>query len=65
MFGFDKCGYTKRIYLIFNYKGKNVLKKSDLAYKQENEVPSTSHVYRLVMKPDNTVKVEIDDEKNQ
>jgi len=61
MFGPDKCGYTKRTHLIFNYKGKNVLKKSDLAYKQENE--GTSHLYRLVVKPDNTVRVEIDQEQ--
>merc|ERR1712039_338106 len=61
MFGPDKCGYTKRTHLIFNYKGKNVLKKSDLAYKQEGE--GTSHLYRLVLKPDNTVRVEIDEEK--
>merc|ERR1712113_1217917 len=61
MFGPDKCGYTKRTHLIFNYMGKNVLKKSDLAYKQEGE--GTSHVYRLIVKPDNTVRVEIDEEK--
>merc|ERR1712032_249207 len=61
MFGPDKCGYTKRTHLIFSYKGKNVLKKSDLAYKQEGE--GTSHVYRLILKPDNTVRVEIDEEK--
>merc|ERR1712203_85722 len=61
MFGPDKCGYTKRTHLIFNYKGKNVLKKSDLSYKQENE--GTSHLYRLIVKPDNTVRVEIDEEK--
>jgi len=61
MFGPDKCGYTKRTHLIFNYKGKNVLKKSDLAYKQDND--GTSHVYRLVIKPDATVRVEIDEEK--
>merc|ERR1712187_949911 len=61
MFGPDKCGYSKRTHLIFNYKGKNVLKKSDLAYKQEGE--GTSHVYRLIVKPDNTVRVEIDEEK--
>merc|ERR1711920_600952 len=61
MFGPDKCGYTKRTHLIFNYKVKNVLKKSDLAYKQENE--GTSHLYRLVVKPDNTVKVDIDEEE--
>merc|ERR1719265_539875 len=61
MFGPDKCGYTKRTHLIFNYKGKHVLKKSDLAYKQEND--GTSHLYRMVLKPDNTVRVEIDEEK--
>merc|ERR1712217_266625 len=61
MFGPDKCGYTKRTHLIFSYKGKNVLKKSDLDYKQEGE--GTSHVYRMVLKPDNTVRVEIDEEK--
>merc|ERR1739846_268336 len=61
MFGPDKCGYTKRTHLIFNYKGKNVLKKSDLAYKQDGE--GTSHLYRLIVKPDNTVRVEIDAEK--
>merc|ERR1711933_155309 len=33
----------------------------DLSYKQENE--GTSHLYRMVLKPDNTVRVEIDEEK--
>jgi len=61
MFGPDKCGYTKRTHLIFNYKGKHVLKKADLDYKQEGE--GTSHLYRLTVKPDNTVLVEIDQEK--
>merc|ERR1712024_28747 len=61
MFGPDKCGYTKRTHLIFNYKGKNVLKKSDLSYKQEGE--GTSHLYTMILKPDNTVRVEIDQEK--
>merc|ERR1711957_934982 len=61
MFGPDKCGYTKRTHLVFNYKGKHVLKKSDLAYKQEGE--GTSHLYRMVLKPDNSVRVEIDEEK--
>merc|ERR1739845_160186 len=60
-FGPDKCGYTKRTHLIFNYKGKNVLKKTDLAYKQEGD--GTSHLYRMVLKPDNTVRVEIDEDK--
>merc|ERR1712147_449975 len=34
---------------------------SDLAYKQEND--GTSHLYRLILKPDNMVRVEIDEEK--
>merc|ERR1712048_806543 len=61
MFGPDKCGYTKRTHLIFNYKGKNVSKKSDLSYKQENE--GTSHLYRMILRKDNTARVEIDEEK--
>merc|ERR1711957_185610 len=60
MFGPDKCGYTKRTHLIFSYKGQNVLKKSDLAYKQEDD--GTSHLYTMILKPDNTVRVEIDQE---
>merc|ERR1712151_334525 len=62
MFGPDKCGYTKRTHLIFNYKGNNVLKKSDLSYKQ-GEDSGISHLYRMILKPDNTVRVEIDEEK--
>merc|ERR1712045_574652 len=58
MFGPDKCGYTKRTHLIFNYKGKNVLKKSDLSYKQDDF--GISHLYRLTVNSDNTVKVDVD-----
>jgi len=61
MFGPDKCGYNKRTHLIFNYNGKNVLKKSDLSYKQDGD--GTSHLYTLVVKPDNTILVEVDQEK--
>merc|ERR1712137_1056178 len=43
------------------YKGKNVLKKSDLSYKQDGDV--TSHLYTLIVKPDNTGRVEVDQEK--
>merc|ERR1711988_247646 len=61
MFGPDKCGFNKRTHLIFNYDGKNVLKKSDLSYKQDDD--GTSHLYTPIVKPDNTVRVEIDQEK--
>jgi len=60
MFGPDKCGATKRTHLIFQYKGKNVLKKTDLPYKQDGD--GTSHLYRLTLKKDNTVEVDIDQE---
>merc|ERR1711977_259548 len=36
-------------------------KKSDLAYKQEGE--GTSHLYRMILRKDNTARVEIDEEK--
>merc|ERR1712196_517816 len=62
MFGPDKCGYTKRTHLVFNYKGQNVLKKSDLSYKQ-GEDSGVSHLYRMILKSDNTVRVEVDEEK--
>jgi len=61
MFGPDKCGYTKRTHLIFNYHGKNVLKKKDLSYKQDGD--GISHLYRLTVNPDNTVEVHIDQEE--
>merc|ERR1711959_335524 len=46
---------------IFQYKGKNVLKKTDLTYKQDGE--GQTHLYTLIVKPDNTVKVEVDQEE--
>jgi len=61
MFGPDKCGYTKRTHLIFANNGKNHLKKSDLAYKQDHD--GTTHLYRLVVKPDNTVTVSVNEKE--
>ena len=60
MFGPDKCGSTKSTQLLLNHKGKNILKKSDLAYMPEND--GSSLVNKLVVKPDNTVRVVIDEE---
>jgi len=62
MFGPDKCGFTKRTHLIFrNPDGANVLKKKDLPYKQDNV--GTSRLYRLVVKPNNNVSVEVNEKK--
>jgi len=58
MFGPDKCGGKKRTHLIFSYKGQNILKTVDLPYTQAEEYISS--LYRLVVKPDNTVKVYVD-----
>eukprot|EP00199_Chlamydomonas_sp_CCMP681_P002298 CAMPEP_0119115304 /NCGR_PEP_ID=MMETSP1180-20130426/50525_1 /TAXON_ID=3052 ORGANISM="Chlamydomonas cf sp, Strain CCMP681" /NCGR_SAMPLE_ID=MMETSP1180 /ASSEMBLY_ACC=CAM_ASM_000741 /LENGTH=413 /DNA_ID=CAMNT_0007104217 /DNA_START=38 /DNA_END=1279 /DNA_ORIENTATION=- len=57
MFGPDICGFsTKKVHVIFTYKGKNYLIKKDL--KAESD--QLTHVYTLVLKPDNTYQVLID-----
>eukprot|EP00971_Amphidinium_carterae_P178738 3545518-Amphidinium_carterae.1 len=43
----DKCGYNKRTHLIFSYKGKNVLKKADLPYKQD-PAPTHRHILTYI-----------------
>ncbi len=54
MFGPDICGYsTKKVHVIFTYDGKNHLIKKDI--KAESD--QLTHVYTLVLKPDNTYKV--------
>jgi calreticulin len=57
MFGPDKCGYNKRTHLIFNYNGENVLKTSDIDWKQDDNEVST--LYRLTVKADGSVAVKI------
>jgi len=57
MFGPDICGYsTKKTHLIFNYKGKNLLSKKDI----KCETDEWTHLYTLILKPDNTYQVLID-----
>ncbi|KAG9508478.1 Calreticulin, partial [Fragariocoptes setiger] len=57
MFGPDICGpATKKVHLIFNYKGNNLLINKDIRCKDDEY----THLYRLVVKPDNTYKVSID-----
>jgi len=60
MFGPDICGPgTKKVHVIFNYKGKNHLIKKEIRCKDD----VLSHVYTLIVNPDNTYEVRIDDEK--
>eukprot|EP00123_Amoebidium_parasiticum_P006624 comp17537_c0_seq1/m.17096 comp17537_c0_seq1/g.17096 ORF comp17537_c0_seq1/g.17096 comp17537_c0_seq1/m.17096 type:complete len:376 (-) comp17537_c0_seq1:417-1544(-) len=59
MFGPDICGSTKRVHVIFTYKGKNLLKKVDIPAKHDE----STHLYTLIVKPDNTYEVLVDLEK--
>merc|ERR1719326_400492 len=62
MFGPDICGYsTKKIHVIFNYKGKNLLVKKE----PTAETDQLSHVYTLLVKPDNTYEVFVDGDSKQ
>ncbi|KAJ6220681.1 hypothetical protein RDWZM_006493 [Blomia tropicalis] len=59
MFGPDICGPgTKKVHVIFNYKEKNLLINKEIRCKDD----VYTHLYRLVVKPDNTYKVLIDGE---
>jgi len=60
MFGPDICGPgTKKVHVIFSYKGQNHLIKKDIRCKDD----VFSHLYTLILNPDNTYVVKIDNEK--
>lgn len=60
MFGPDICGAaTKKVHVIFNYKGKNHLIKKDIKCK----VDEYTHLYTLILNSDNTYEVKIDNKK--
>lgn len=62
MFGPDICGYsTKKVHVIFNYKGKNLLIKKEIRCKDD----TLSHLYTLIVRPDNTYEVKIDNKKEE
>jgi len=56
MFGPDICGYDEKIHIIFNYKGEGRLwqKKSEPLRDQ------LTHLYTLVVHPDNTFELYVD-----
>jgi len=56
MFGPDMCGSSKRTHLIFSYKGKNHLIKNDIPCESD----TFTHVYTLILKPDQSFRVLID-----
>merc|ERR1711937_614479 len=60
MFGPDICGYsTKKVHVIFEYKGRQFLIKKDIKCEDDQ----LTHVYTLVLKPDQTYIVKIDGEE--
>jgi len=56
MFGPDICGYTKKIHLIFNYNGKNLLWKKEPKAESDDQ----THLYTAIVHPDNTYEVQVD-----
>jgi len=60
MFGPDICGPgTKKVHAIFSYKGNNLLTKKDIRCKDDE----FTHLYTLIVNPDLTYEVRIDNEK--
>jgi calreticulin len=54
MFGPDICGPgTKKVHVIFTYKSKNLLINKDIRCKDD----VYTHLYTLIVKPDNTYEV--------
>jgi len=62
MFGPDICGTsTKKVHVIFGYKGKNLLIKKEITAPTDQ----LTHVFTLVVKADHTYQVLIDGEKKE
>jgi len=59
MFGPDICGSTKKVHVIFNYKGKNHLIKHEIPAESDE----FTHLYTLIVKPDQTYQVLIDNKE--
>jgi len=61
MFGPDVCGHTKKVHVIFANKGKNHLIKKEITC----ETDQLTHVYTLIVHPDNTYEVRVDGNKKE
>jgi calreticulin len=61
MFGPDICGMTKRIHVIFNHNGQNLLKKSDISCPDDE----FTHFYTLIVRSDDTWEVLVDGESKE
>jgi calreticulin len=61
MFGPDICGSTRRTHVILNRRGDNHLIKEDIP----TETDTVTHVYTLILKPDNTFQVLTDNKESR
>jgi len=62
MFGPDICGPgTKKVHVIVNYKGTNHLIKKNIRCKDDE----FTHVYTLILNPDNSYVVKIDNKEEE
>jgi calreticulin len=61
MFGPDICGATRRTHLILTRNGQNHLIKEDIP----TETDTVTHVYTLILNPDNTFQVLIDNKESR
>lgn len=62
MFGPDICGPgTKKVHVIVNYKGTNYLIKKNIRCKDDEY----THVYTLILNPDNSYVVKIDNKEEE
>jgi calreticulin len=62
MFGPDICGPgTRKVHVIFEYNGKQLQNKKSIACKFDE----ASHLYTLIVNPDNTYEVQIDGKKEE
>ena len=61
MFGPDICGSTRRVHVIFNYKGENHLIKHNI----NAETDEDRHLYTLVVHSDQTYEVLVDNEERK
>jgi len=60
MFGPDICGSsTKKVHLILTYKGKNHLLKKNVPAESD----TFTHLYTLILRPDNTYEIRIDEKE--
>ena len=59
MFGPDICGGNRRVHVILEHEGTNHLISKTIAPKSDE----LTHVYTLILKPDNTYQVLIDSEE--